>query len=187
VEAMVLQAQQDIGAARYLGLYSLSSQYNSTVAATPLQLASPNLTWESKYQINAGIDVSLFKRINLTLDVYHNTTKDLLLQVSQPLSVGFEQRWENTGEIVNKGIEIGISSLNIQSKNFEWTTDFNINFNTNKLQSLPADIIKTGDWAISQIYRNNGNLYEFYMPKWLGVDPQTGAPLWEKIDKDDNG
>lgn len=178
---------QDIGAARYLGLYSLSSQYNSTVAATPLQLASPNLTWESKYQINVGIDVSFFKRVNLTVDAYHNTTKDLLLQVSQPLSVGFEQRWENTGEILNKGIEIAIGSVNIQSKNFEWTTDFNINFNSNKLQSLPADIIKTGDWAISQIYRNNGNLYEFYMPKWLGVDPQTGAPLWEKIDKDNNG
>lgn len=178
---------QDIGAARYLGLYSLSSQYNSQTAATPLQLPSPNLTWESKYQINAGIDIGLFKRINLTVDVYRNLTKDLLLQVSQPLSVGFEQRWENAGEILNKGIEISISSSNIQSKNFEWTTDFNINFNSNKLQNLPADIIKTGSWAISQIYRNGGNLYEFYMPKWLGVDPQTGAPLWEKVIKDANG
>jgi TonB-linked SusC/RagA family outer membrane protein len=178
---------QDIGASRYLGLYSLSSQYNSQVAATPLQLPSPDLTWESKYQINAGVDIGLFKRINLTVDAYNNVTKDLLLQVSQPLSVGFEQRWENTGEIVNKGIEITLSSINIQSKNFEWTTDFNINFNSNKLRKLPASIIKTGDWAISQIYRNDGNLYEFYMPKWLGVDPQTGAPLWEKIIKDADG
>ncbi len=178
---------QDIGASRYLGLYSLSTQYNSQPGATPLQLPSPNLTWESKYQLNIGADVSFINRIDLTLDVYHNTTKNLLLQVAQPLSVGFEQRWENVGEIENKGIEISISSRNIQTKNFLWTTDFNISFNSNKLKKLPAAFIKTGEWAISEIYRNSGNLYEFYMPVYLGVDPQTGAPLWEKIIKDDQG
>lgn len=179
---------QDIGASRYLGLYSLTSQYNSSVAATPLQLPSPNLTWESKYQLNAGIDISFFKRVSLTVDVYNNVTKDLLLQASQPLSVGFEQRWENAGQIINNGIEIGISSVNLRTRNFEWTMDFNINFNSNKLENFPSEIIKTtGSWPISQIYRTGGNLYEFYMPKWLGVDPQTGAPLWEKIVKDGQG
>ena len=178
---------QDIGASRYLGLYSLTSQYNSQGAATPLQLASPNLTWESKYQANAGIDLSLFKRIDLTVDVYNNVTKNLLLQVSQPLSVGFEQRWENVGQIVNNGVEINLNTINVQGRNFQWSTGFNINFNTNKLQQLPSDIIKTGSWAISQIYRNGGNLYEFYMPVWAGVDKQTGAPLWEKVSQDAQG
>ncbi|WP_241237862.1 SusC/RagA family TonB-linked outer membrane protein [Pseudoflavitalea rhizosphaerae] len=178
---------QDIGASRYLGLYSLSAQYNAAVGAVPLQLPSPDLTWESKHQINLGVDLSLFNRVNLTVDAYHNVTKDLLLQVSQPLSVGFEQRWQNVGEIVNKGIEIGINSTNIKTRNFEWNTDFNINFNSNKLQSLPSEIIKTGSWAISQIYRNGGNLYEFYMPKWMGVNEQTGAPQWERVIKDGDG
>ncbi len=179
---------QDIGAGRYLGLYSLNSQYNSQVGATPLQLPSPNLTWESKYQANAGFDLGLFRsRINLAVDVYRNITKNLLLQVAQPLSVGFEERWDNVGEIVNTGVEISINTTNIKTKNFEWNTDFNINFNKNKLRNLPADIIKTGSWAISQIYRNGGNLYEFYMPKWLGVDAQTGAPQWEMLTKDANG
>ena len=178
---------QDIGASRYLGLYSLASQYNSQSAATPLQLASPGLTWESKHQLDVGVDVSFFKRIALTVDVYDNTTKNLLLQVSQPLSVGFETRWENSGQIENKGMEISLNTKNIQGRNFSWTTDFNISFNTNKLQSLPADFVKTGSWAISQMYRNGGNLYEFYMPVWDGVDPQTGAPLWAKVTKDNNG
>ncbi|RPD40590.1 SusC/RagA family TonB-linked outer membrane protein [Chitinophaga barathri] len=179
---------QDIGSSRYLGLYSLSSQYNGGTAAIPLQLPSPDLTWESKHQLNAGIDLGLFKRVNLTLDVYNNVTKNLLLQVSQPLSVGFEQRWENAGEIVNKGVELGISSVNIKTKNFEWSTDFNINFNSNKLQKLPSDITRTQPtWSISQIYRNGGNLYEFYMPRWLGVDKETGAPLWEVLEKDADG
>ncbi|MEO9021464.1 MAG: SusC/RagA family TonB-linked outer membrane protein [Ginsengibacter sp.] len=178
---------QDIGASRYLGLYSLTSQYNGQGAATPLQLPSPDLTWESKYQVNAGIDLGLFKRVNLTVDVYNNVTKNLLLQVSQPLSVGFEQRWENVGQVVNNGLEIGLNTINIQNRNFEWSTDFNINFNSNKLQQLPGNIIKTGSWAISQIYRNGGNLYEFYMPVWAGVNPKTGAPLWEMDTKDGQG
>ncbi|MEO5650043.1 MAG: TonB-dependent receptor [Ginsengibacter sp.] len=177
---------QDIGSSRYLGLYSLSSQYNSQTAATPLQLPSPNLTWESKHQLNAGIDLGLFNRVNLTVDVYQNTTKNLLLQVSQPLSVGFEQRWQNEGEIINKGVELGVSTVNIRNRNFEWSTDFNINFNSNKLKGLTS-FIKTGSWAISQIYRNGGNLYEFYMPIWAGVDAQTGASLWEKVTKDAGG
>ncbi|MEO6683357.1 MAG: SusC/RagA family TonB-linked outer membrane protein, partial [Ginsengibacter sp.] len=178
---------QDIGASKYLGLYSLTSQYNSQGAATPLQLPSPDLTWESKYQANAGLDLGLFNRIFLTFDVYNNVTKNLLLQVSQPLSVGFEQRWENVGQIINNGVEIGLNTINISSNHFEWSTDFNINFNSNKLKKLPSDIIKTGSWAISQIYRNDGNLYEFYMPVWAGVDKQTGGPLWEKLTKDAQG
>ncbi|MEO8416965.1 MAG: SusC/RagA family TonB-linked outer membrane protein, partial [Ginsengibacter sp.] len=178
---------QDIGASRYLGLYSLTSQYNSQSAATPSQLPSPDLTWESKHQTNIGIDIGFFKRINLSVDIYKNQTKNLLLQVSQPLSVGFETKWENTGEIENKGLEIALSTTNIQSKHFSWTTDFNISFNTNTLQNLPAGFVKTGSWAISQTYRNGGNLYEFYMPVWLGVDQQTGSPLWQKITKDANG
>lgn len=178
---------QDIGALRYLGLYSLSTQYSNSSAAVPLQLPSPNLTWESKQQVNVGADISLFKRISLTVDAYRNITKDLLLQVSQPLSVGFESRWENSGEIENKGIEIGLNTVNVRSRNFEWTTDFNINFNSNKLRNLPSSIIKTGSWAISQIYRNGGNLYEFYMPKWAGVNAQTGAPQWEKLTTDAAG
>jgi TonB-linked SusC/RagA family outer membrane protein len=178
---------QDIGASRYLGLYSLSTQYNSQSGAVPLQLPSPNLTWESKYQLNIGADVSFFNRVDLTVDVYRNTTKNLLLQVAQPLSVGFEQRWENVGEIENKGVELTLETRNIQTKIFLWTTDFNISFNSNTLKNLPDTFIKTGEWAISQIYRNNGSLYEFYMPVYLGVDPQTGAPLWEKIIKDDQG
>jgi TonB-linked SusC/RagA family outer membrane protein len=172
---------QDIGASRYLGLFSLTSQYYGQSAATPLQLASPSLTWESKKQLNLGVDMDFFHRLSVTVDAYHNVTDNLLLQVAQPLSVGFETRWENTGEIVNKGLEVGISSINIQQRNFTWSTDFNISFNDNKLKGLPAPFVKTGSWAISQIYRNGGDLYEFYMPVWKGVDPQTGAPLWEKL------
>ncbi len=178
---------QDIGASRYLGLFDLSYKYNNQTAASPSQLPSPDLTWESKYQTDIGFDLGLFNRINLTVDVYNNKTKNLLLQVPVPLSVGMENQWENVGRITNKGLEIGLNTVNIRKRNFEWSTTFNISFNSNKLSGLPAEIITTGPWEISQIYQNGGDLYEFYMPKWLGVDPQTGAPLWEKLSFDSTG
>ncbi|WP_442587310.1 SusC/RagA family TonB-linked outer membrane protein [Pedobacter sp. AW31-3R] len=178
---------QDIGSSRYLGLYSLTTQYNSAIGAVPYQLESPRLTWESKHQINAGIDIGLFKRVNLTVDAYRNNTKDLLLQVSQAPSTGFETKWDNAGNVINKGIEIGINATNIRTNDFEWNTDFTINFNSNKLYGLPSTIIKTDSKSISQIYRDGGDLYEFYMPKWLGVDSQTGAPVWEKLIYDESG
>lgn len=179
---------QDIGSSRYLGLYALSNQYNGGTAAIPSQLPSPDLTWESKQQLNVGLDIGLFNRINLTADAYNNVTNNLLLQVPQPLSVGFEQRWENVGRVINNGIELGLNTINIKTNHFEWVTDFNISFNTNKLKDLPSEITRTqSTWSISQIYRNDGNLYEFYMPVWLGVNKETGAPQWEVVNRDADG
>ena len=60
---------------------------------------------------------------------------------------------------------------------------FQHQFQQQQTTKIFLPFIKTGSWAISQIYRNGGNLYEFYMPVWLGVDTQTGAPLWEKLTK----
>ncbi|MBK1440682.1 SusC/RagA family TonB-linked outer membrane protein [Parapedobacter sp. ISTM3] len=178
---------QDIGSTRFLGLFALSSQYNSNVAAIPYQLANPGLTWEGKHQYNVGVDLSLFRRVNLTVDAYRNITKDLLLQVSQPPSIGFEVRWENAGNVVNKGLEIGLDAQPVQSTHWDWNTGVVVSFNSNTLSGLPSEIIRTTSRSVSQIYRNGGRLYEFYMPKWAGVDSQTGAPLWEKLIYDAEG
>src|SRR5690606_28432076 len=88
---------------------------------------------------------------------------------------------------INKGIELGIQSTNIKHDRFSWSSDFSLNVNQNRLDKLASQIIKTGSWSISQIYRDGGNLYEFYMPKWLGVNTETGAPQWEKVLTDDDG
>jgi TonB-linked SusC/RagA family outer membrane protein len=172
---------QDIGSARYLGLYSLSTQYNSQVGAFPYQLENPNLTWESKYQTDLGFDIDLFKRLSITIDAYHNVTKNLLLEVPQRPSTGFETKWENDGQILNNGLELAISSVNVKSRNFRWTTDFNIDFNNNKLKEFPVRQVTTGEDNVTQLFRNGGDLYEFFLPVWAGVNPQTGAPQWERI------
>lgn len=178
---------QDIGNTRFLGLFALSSQYNSAVGAIPYQLANQGLTWESKHQYNVGLDLSLFRRLNLTVDAYKNLTKDLLIQASQPPSIGFEVRWENAGNVTNKGLEIGLDAEAVKSDNWKWTTGLALSYNDNKISDLPSEIVRTTSRSVSQIYRNGGRLYEFYMPIWAGVDSETGAPLWEKLEYSENG
>lgn len=173
----------DIGASRYLGLFSLSSQYNNNSAAIPYQLANNNLTWERTNEINLGIDMGFFNRISLSLDVYNNTTKDLIVLVAQPLSQGFEHRWENAGQVTNKGIELNLNAIVVKTNSLEWNIGINFAKNSNSLSGIENPFFNTVN-GVSQIYRNDASIYTFITPKWLGVDPETGAPVWEKVNKD---
>jgi TonB-linked SusC/RagA family outer membrane protein len=181
-----ITGMKDIGAYKYLGLFSLNTQYNSQTAAVPYQLPSPDLTWEKTQQLDLGIDVGLFKRIALNLDIYQNVTKDLLIQVAQPLSVGFEKKWENIGQVTNKGLEITLSTICIKTSAVEWNLDFTFGTNKNTLSDIGNPIYQTVN-GIAQIYKDGGELYMFVLPKWLGVNPETGAPQWEHVTTDDNG
>lgn len=176
----------DIGASRYMGLFNLSSQYNGNSVATPYQLQNYDLTWEKTNQNNIGLDISFLKRIDLTLDVYKNITNDLIVLIAQPLSQGFEYRWENQGKVTNTGAEIALSAKIIERKKLQWNFNFSAAYNKNKLSGIDAPFYRSVA-GITQVYRNDADIYTFMLPKWLGVDEQTGAPLWEKIEKDENG
>ncbi len=181
-----LTGDPDIGASRYLGLFDLNTQYNSNSAAIPIQLPNDDLTWEQTSTLNFGFDIGLFKRVDLTVDLYNSVTDNLLVLVSQPLSQGFEYRWENAGQVTNNGIELGLNALIVDATDFKWDFGFVIAKNLNELSGIENPIFRSVN-GISQIYRNGAEIYTFMLPKWLGVDEQTGAPLWEKIARDDNG
>jgi TonB-linked SusC/RagA family outer membrane protein len=180
-----ITGMQDIGPYRYLGLFALNTNYNNQVGATPLQLPNDKLTWEKNNQLNFGIDIGLWKRFDLSVDIYQNTTKDLLVEVGQPLSVGFETRWENIGEVKNNGVEVALNTSIIQTRDIGWDISLSVGKNRNEISGLKAPIVVTGSWGISQIYRNGGELYTFYLKKWTGVDPATGLPTWEKTEDAD--
>jgi TonB-linked SusC/RagA family outer membrane protein len=102
-------------------------------------LGNPILGWEKMRETNLGIDVALWNnRVYVTADVYKRNTEDLLLNAELPRSSGFSRAIENHGNIQNKGIELSISSRNIDQKSFTWITDFNIAFNRNKVLALGA-------------------------------------------------
>ena len=105
---------------------------------SPILLRNPNLTWETTASTNIGIDFSILKgRISGTVDVYKQKTTDLLLQRFLPFSNGVDYVLENTGVTQNKGIEIGLSTVNLETKGgFSWTMDVNFYMNREKILAL---------------------------------------------------
>lgn len=174
----------------YLDVYDFSKvvQYQGETGGIPGSVANPDLHWETAVMTNIGADISFGNFLTLNLDVYNNENRDLLLEVPLPLDTGFDSRIENTGRIRNRGIEVQILSDNIKKRDFKWSTSFNIGFNKNTVTYLPnyEDIIPSS-YALRQIYREGEELFSWWGPKWLGVDPETGDPLWEHLIKDEDG
>ncbi|CAL1519802.1 TonB-dependent receptor [Chitinophaga sp. MM2321] len=103
-------------------------------------LGNPSLGWEKMRELNIGVDIGLWKdRVYVTADIYKRNTQDLLLNVEVPQSSGFSTVTQNKGDMENKGLELGISSRNIETPRFSWTTNFNISFNRNKVLALGTD------------------------------------------------
>ncbi len=130
-----------IGNLLYQQLYGVTGQYafNHSILPgfAPSALANPDLRWEKNTTQNFGIDLSMFKnRIQLTVDLYKNSAKDLLLAVAIPPTTGYTSQLQNIGATSNKGIEIQLNAIAVQKKNFTWTSNFNIAFNKNKVESL---------------------------------------------------
>ncbi len=106
------------------------------IGYTPGRFANPNLRWEKTAQADAGVDAGFLKgRFNLTVDAYYKQTNDLLLAVTVPYTSGFATSLQNIGRSENKGLEIGVNSVNLEGP-LKWTTDFNIAFNRNKILDL---------------------------------------------------
>lgn len=105
----------------------------------PSQLPNENLRWEGQTTTNLGLDLGFFdSRLNITADVFNKDSKDLLLAQSLALNTGFSSQWQNIGKIRNRGLELTVNSINVSTRKFSWTTDFNISFIRNTLVSMMA-------------------------------------------------
>jgi TonB-linked SusC/RagA family outer membrane protein len=108
-------------------------------AANPTSLSNPNMTWEKVDQTNIGLDLGLFNsRIYLTADFYISKSTGLLFNVPVPTITGFNSQYQNIGSMQNKGMEFALTTVNKEGV-FNWTSDFNISFNRNKVLALGAD------------------------------------------------
>jgi len=109
----------------------------------PYQVANPDLKWETTNQYDAGIDLGFFTdKILLNIDAYYKKTNDLLLSIPLPLTTGYSNALKNIGSVENKGIEITLSTDNIRTKNFNWTTDITYSVNRNKVLKLNEGVDK---------------------------------------------
>ena len=113
--------------------------WDSTVTTAYIlgNMANESLKWETTEQMDLGIDLGfLDDRINLTVDYYVKNTRDLLLDADIASSSGFRTAVINVGQLRNSGWEFTLETVNIKTKDFEWTSNFNIAFNENKIMAL---------------------------------------------------
>ncbi len=100
-------------------------------------LGNRDLQWEKTTTTNIALDMSLFNsRFNLSVDWYNNESSNLLINNKIPTSTGYSTQIQNIGSVRNRGIEITLNTTNIKTKDFMWSTDFNIAFNRSKVLDL---------------------------------------------------
>lgn len=169
----------------YMGLSSYGADYNSQPGLVESQFYNNDLKWETNYNTNIGIDVSIKDKVRFSVEFYNRLTKDLLMNEPTSLTTGFSSILSNIGEMRNRGIEFELMSTNITSKNFTWSTNFNISHNNNEI--LVLDGIQTSIISGSQIRMVGKPYHTFYLREFAGIDPQDGMTWFYTNTLDENG
>jgi TonB-linked SusC/RagA family outer membrane protein len=150
----------------------------------PYQAANPNLKWERTAQFSTGLEIGFFKdRINIEANYYNKYTTNLLLNTPVPASTGFSSYTANYGAISNKGFELGIQTVNIETKQFTWTTELTASRNNNKVEKIPNTVQGFDSRNLTSIQQGY-SLYSYWVYNQTGVDPQTGAIQIEDVNHD---
>ena len=160
----------------YQGYYDSDDIYGMA-GYKPTTIPTPKLKWERNEQYNIAVDFSFLSRISGTIEYYSRSSKDLLYYKSLPLS---SQTGDasgvntNLGNVRNSGVELTLNATAIRTNNFQWNIDFNFSTLKNEVTYLPGG---------SYIYSNRGSsykleegysLFEFFMVKNAGVNPDNG-------------
>jgi TonB-dependent starch-binding outer membrane protein SusC len=121
--------------------YAINRERQSAYDLASSTLANPNLKWETTITRDIGTDFTLFKsRLSGTVDVYWNTTKDLLMLTTIPGITGFTSTYANIGQTSNKGVELSLSGTIYESKDWRVTAGGNINFNKGNVDNLAPNV-----------------------------------------------
>ena len=137
----------------------------------PSSIVNKDLKWETSTEYNAGIDFGFFGgRINGSVDVYQKTSKDLLYSVALPLESGGGTMVTNIGSVRNTGVEVALTTVNVETKDWHWETTFTFAANKNKVREING----TGDRVLSSGI-TTGSLFvgssvnNTYAYEWGGV------------------
>ena len=110
--------------------------YQNEIGQSSLQpstrLRNENLTWESKYSTNLGLDMTFWNRLNVTFDFYNDVTKDLIMEIQLPSVSGYRTQYQNLGQTTNRGVELSLNANLINKKDF--FLDFNFNNSSLKIR-----------------------------------------------------
>jgi TonB-linked SusC/RagA family outer membrane protein len=166
------QAAQNSGTATFQGIKQ----------GFPYNLYNSNFSWATKKSLNLAVDFGLFNnRLMLNATYYRDREGDELVDYPLAIQAGFSTVYENQNAIVqNKGLEFTATSTNIKTKDFTWTTNFNLTFNRNKLLAFPN--LAASSYAQTYVIGQPASIVFGY--RYKDVNPTTG--LFEFYDKNGN-
>ncbi len=193
------QGNDNISNFLYTNNYSLAN-VNGYPAAVPTLMGNEKISWEKGGNLNAGVEFSMFNnRFSGGIDGFYRKTTDMLMYFSLPTSFGYTGYYRNVGDMMNAGIELELSGIAVQTRDFTWTVNFNMTWYKNKVTYLDPETKQNdvyrpdfdkgestesfGGYGSGNYFYGEGlPMYTYYSQKFAGVDPQTGKSLWYKDD-----
>ena len=160
------------------GIDTWYGEYVSTLSKLP----NPNLKWEVTNQTNIGLDLAFFSaRLNVGLDFYLKKTHDLLssINVSSVNGVPGGSYVMNNGNVSNTGFDISLSGYPIKKDDFSWYMSTYYSVNWNEVQTQPLENYTMATMLNGNAIISGKPISTFYSYKFLGLDPQTGIPLFD--------
>ena len=168
----------------YVDTYEISNNEGDVAVAFRTK-GNPDITWETNLNFNTGVDFELFNgRVGGSVEYFYRKTKDMLFFFNVPLSLGYSGYYDNIGDMRNSGIEVAVDAVLLQRKNVVWGVNANLTHYTNKITMLPEEHKKMevegfrGYQSGGRYYGEGLPIYTFYMPRYAGVEADTGLPMW---------
>ena len=170
----------------YMDQFQLSNS-NGDFATGLYYKGNPEITWETSHSFNTGFDFTFWGgKLSGAVEYFSRKTTDMLYFKPVSPSMGYSRFPENIGSMVNRGVELELNSTIINNKNFTWDINFNLTHFKNKILELAPEL--NGQMIDgSRIYREGESMYQFYLPKYAGVNPETGEAQWALLEPDKDG
>ena len=187
------QGNDNISNYLYVDYYSIEPS-GEDMSIVFSQKGNELITWETNTNINAGVDFELFRgRLGGTVEYFNRKTSDMLFWFSVAPSMGYSGYYANVGDMRNSGFEIDLHGTPIQTKNFRWNLTLNMSHYKNKVTKLASErknaTVEGYDGYIdgNKFVGEGLSYYTWYIPKYAGVDQETGLSMWYKDVKDAKG
>ena len=161
----------------YMDQYTLANS-NGDFSTSLYYKGNPDITWETSHSFNTGFDFAFWGgKLSGSVEYFSRKTTDMLYFKPVAPSMGYSRFPENVGSMINRGVELDLNSNIVNTKDFTWDINFNLTHFKNEVLELAPELngqlIDGG-----RIYREGESMYQLYLPKYVGVNPETGESQW---------
>lgn len=150
---------------------------------------NPDITWETSYNFNTGFDfIVLNGLLDGSVEFFNREVQDMLYYIPVPMSAGYDEYPDNIGSMRNRGIEFDLTAKVVKSSKANVSVYMNGTHYKNEILSLPTQFQDSTGYVTGgrnpKILRVGGSIYDYWYPIYAGVNSETGASQWQKIEDD---